>query len=376
MEGYFWGGSEELWSRAALRLAQSRVTVGANVTHTAKTPPRLEELIDAGCQVTWRRDPENNPLFHRIRRKLKGDGVYQWLDTFQPDFAVISQGGNWDGYEWMRECTRRGVPFVTIAQAATETFWPRLELSCAIVSAYEAAQACFFVSERNVALTRRQLVQPFPRARVVRNPFNVSYDAAPPWPSTDGVWRLACVGRLEPHFKGQDILFDVLGRDTWRRRPIEVTLFGSGPNTESLLALKKMMRLENVTYGGVAEDIEAVWASHHALVLPSRIEGLPLVIVEAMLCGRPCIVTDVAGNAELVQDNVSGFVAAAAAPDCLDEAMERAWQRRDEWRQMGQAAARRVREMVPRDPIGAFLEQLRPLLPTTIATKITTGMTQ
>ena len=74
------------------------------------------------------------------------------------------------------------------------------------------------------------------------------------------------------------------------------------------------MGLEKVTYGGFTEDVESIWASHHALVLPSRSEGLPLVVVEAMLCGRPAIVTDVAGNAELIQDGVSGFVAAAAAP--------------------------------------------------------------
>jgi len=376
MEGYLWGGSEELWSRAALRLVQSGVTIGANVTHAAKTPPRLKDLMDAGCQVTWRQNPEVNPLFQRIQRKLKRSDAYQWLDTFQPDFAVISQGGNWDGHEWMRECSKRAIPFVTIAQAATETFWPRPELACAIFSAYDAALACFFVSERNVALTQRQLAQPLPQARVVRNPFNVSYDASPPWPSVDGIWKLACVGRLEPHFKGQDILFEVLSCGKWRSRPVEVTLFGNGPNTESLLALKNMMQLKNVTYGGFVEDIETVWASHHALVLPSRVEGLPLVIVEAMLCGRSCIVTDVAGNAELVQDNISGFVAAAAAPHCLDEAMERAWQHRNEWQQIGQAAARRVREMVPCDPTGAFLEELRPLLPAMIAAKLTPRMTK
>lgn len=34
--------------------------------------------------------------------------------------------------------------------------------------------------------------------------------------------------------------------------------------------------------------------------------------MEAMLCGRPCIVTDVAGNTEVVEDGVTGFVACDA----------------------------------------------------------------
>ena len=54
-----------------------------------------------------------------------------------------------------------------------------------------------------------------------------------------------------------------------------------------------------------------IWAEHHALVLPSRFEGMPLVVVEAMLCGRPCIVTDVGGNAELIRDGINGFLAKA-----------------------------------------------------------------
>lgn len=363
VENYFWGGSEELWSQVALRMAQQGVTVGANVTHNARTPEPLRALIDAGGAVTWRPDAGSSSLLGRASRHFQPDKIYRWLDSFQPDFAFISQGTNLDGYKWMRECARRKIPFVTVAQSASEVAWPHSEMATEIAEGYEAAQACFFVSRSNMELTRRQLARPLPNAQVVRNPFNVSYDAAPSWPASDPVWKLACVGRLEPNSKGQDILFEVLQDEAWRQRPIEVTLFGRGFHTENVLALKQMMGLEKVTYGGFTEDVESIWASHHALVLPSRSEGLPLVVVEAMLCGRPAIVTDVAGNAELLQDGVSGFVAAAAAPKCLAEAMERAWQRRSEWQEMGQAAALRVRKLVPRDPVETFLQTLQPLMP-------------
>jgi glycosyltransferase involved in cell wall biosynthesis len=41
-------------------------------------------------------------------------------------------------------------------------------------------------------------------------------------------------------------------------------------------------------------------------------EGKPLALTEAMLCGRPAVVTDVGGNAELVSDRVTGFVTQSA----------------------------------------------------------------
>lgn len=81
-----------------------------------------------------------------------------------------------------------------------------------------------------------------------------------------------------------------------------------------------------------------------------------------MLCGRFCIVTDVAGNTELVEDNVNGFVALAPKSECLDDAMERAWQLKESWREIGQVASISVRKVIPRDPIDQFVSELKLLL--------------
>lgn len=175
-------------------------------------------------------------------------------------------------------------------------------------------------------------------------------------------FKLACVGRLEPRAKGQDVLFEVLSQEKWRQRPLFVTLFGNGANKENLQKLHKLYCLDNVTFGGFVSNIEDVWAAHHALVLPSRYEGLPLAIVEAMLCGRMCITTDVSGNAELIEDNKEGFIAAAPSPKYLDEAMERAWQQRERWYDIGQAARHKVRQCVSADPVGDFVNELRSVI--------------
>jgi glycogen synthase len=104
--------------------------------------------------------------------------------------------------------------------------------------------------------------------------------------------------------------------------------------------------------------VASIWDTRHGLLLPSRAEGLPLVVVEAMMSGRVPIVTDVAGNGELIDDNETGFLAAAPTEDSLDEAMERAWQRRSGWRAIGEAAARDVRRKVPPDPPSVFADLL------------------
>ena len=69
-----------------------------------------------------------------------------------------------------------------------------------------------------------------------------------------------------------------------------------------------------------------------------------------MLTGRVPIVSDVAGNGELIKDGMTGFIASAASEDAVDEAMERAWDARSNWQAIGVRAAADARGAVPPDP--------------------------
>jgi len=149
-----------------------------------------------------------------------------------------------------------------------------------------------------------------------------------------------------------------LARPEWRDLPVELNLFGSGPYELGLRRMAGMLRLNNVHFHGHVNDIRAIWEQNHMLVLPSRYEGLPLTLVEAMWCGRPAVVTDVGGNAELCVDDETGFVAPAATVSSFNDTLRRAWERRKEWPDMGQAARARVEVQMPKDPIGVFCAQL------------------
>ena len=110
------------------------------------------------------------------------------------------------------------------------------------------------------------------------------------------------------------------------------------------------LQIENVRFCGFSNDVPAIWKDHHALVLPSRCEGLRLAIVEAMLSGRVAIVTPVGGAREVIQDGIDGFLASSPTEDGLDEALERAWSARANWRDMGSRAAENIRKKVPPRP--------------------------
>jgi glycosyltransferase involved in cell wall biosynthesis len=363
MSGGPWGGSEELWSQTAFRLRRKGEKVSASVMWWPQLSPKLLELEKQGAGFFIRKPPARN-LPARLWRKLKGRFLaeerkeFQWLRSQRPDLVVISQGGTSDGVDWMDFCSEAGLPFVSIVQCNAEGWYPDDRRSMEMARAYGSAKKVFCVSRHNLKLLERQIGEKLPNASVVWNPYNVSSGQPPAWPKANGVWKIACVARLDPAAKGQDLLFQVLAQKQWRERPVEINLFGSGICERNLQKLAGSMQLKNVRFRGHVPDVKAIWEENHLLVLPSRLEGLPLALVESMWCARPAVVTDVGGNAELSVDEETGFVAAAPVLKLFEQALERAWNRRSDWRSMGMLARARAEELIPKDPVENFCGQL------------------
>lgn len=363
-ETHRWGGSEHCWSAAAGRLAQRDVQVHVSVRDWGEPVKQVEHLRSVGCRIFYRPHPS---LPERLRRRFFLPKGYASQHVRRiatgADLVVISQGGSQDGLSWMEAARSCAFPYAVIVQSAAEQWWPGDELAKQLAEAYEGARCAFFVSEANLALTRRQFATALPRGRVTRNPFNVRYGVLTTWPADpEDRLFLACVGRLDVDQKGQDLLIQVLSLPRWQDRDVHLSLVGTGACELGLRRLADTLRVANIHFTGFVDDIEKLWNSHHALVLPSRYEGMPLALVEAMLCGRPCIVTDVSGHRELVRDNINGFVAKAPTVELLDDAMNRAWENRMRLQEMGEAAARDVRQWVSPDPTGDFIRELESLV--------------
>jgi len=363
-----WGGSEELWSATAAVLASDGHSVTVFKSGVDDSEPRIRRLRALSSRI---RDLARFPLMPRrlftFVRSLSSGAAYGHevvrlliglALSRRPDLVVVSQGGNHDGYFLAEVCRRLRLPYAIVSHKASELYWPADWQQKTIAAVYRASRACFFVSEHNRRLTEEQLGFPLPHAAVVRNPFLVPWEPRADWPDDRSELRLACIGRLHPKEKGQDLLLRVLARRRWRDRPLSVTFYGDGLQRASLERMARNLGLTNVTFAGFVRDVPAIWSGHHGLILPSRCEGLPIALVEAMLSGRVPIVTDVGGNAEVVDDGATAYVAAAPTEDALDNAMERAWNERHRWREIGAAAAARIRTLIPREPERCFAKHL------------------
>ena len=285
------------------------------------------------------------------------DVEWQKIRDFRPNLVCISQGGIYDGLEWMERCYKNAYPYVIIAHANNDRYLPSNDDSVRLATVYKKALKCCFVSMANLKLFEKQTAQRLTNACIVRNPFSVPYYTDIPWPEAD-VLKLACVGRLSVD-KGQDLIMEALSLPQWKNRSVSVTFFGDGSQSVLFRNLAEFFGVEDkVVFAGHVHDIMEIWAQHHALILPSRWEGLPIAIVEAMLCGRAVITTDIAGNTEVVEDGVTGFVAQAPKLQLVAEAMERAWQSRGRLKEMGVRAAMEIRSKVSADPVADFTDML------------------
>jgi len=79
-----------------------------------------------------------------------------------------------------------------------------------------------------------------------------------------------------------------------------VSVYGEGPQERILRRVVESNALQDkIRFCGNVSDVSKIWRDNHALIMPS--EGLPLALVEALMCGRTAIVTDMAGNAEVIE---------------------------------------------------------------------------
>lgn len=375
-----WGGSEELWSGAAIELHRRGHRVMSGRTEPIKRwrkHPRWIGLRKSGVRVgsfgvpiLLRAIPD---AFQRYAQPLapfvyglRHRALAWYLQQLSPDLIVLAQGNTFDGMFWVEMpfiVHTTGRKFVLVCQKNTETDWPDDPLRARSVAHFRHARRVYFVSEHNRYVAEQQLGVRLDNAEVVRNPYMVTSPEPLPWPvKRDGRFQLACVGRLYLKEKGQDILLNVLARPKWRERPVSVNFYGSGSNAEGLEGMARLFGLDNVRFHGFTNDVTQVWRENHALILPSRAEGLALAQVEAMVCGRVPIVTSAGGAGEILEDNVTGFLAASASEGALDDAMERAWMRREEWPEIGKLASESVKKSFPQDPCADFADKLEALL--------------
>lgn len=131
---------------------------------------------------------------------------------------------------------------------------------------------------------------------------------------------VVCVGRLTRQ-KGQDVLLDAWPSIRERVPDAQLVLVGSGPDRAELE--RRAAGLAGVLLVGSRTDVPLWFAASDVVVAPSRWEGMPLVPLEAMACGRSVVATAIPGIEEAVPDDAGQLVPEGDASALADAVVYR-----------------------------------------------------
>ncbi len=190
------------------------------------------------------------------------------------------------------------------------------------------------------------------RVRVVPNGADLPDEAAEAGPARAWRERFAAAlirplwvvaARLEEQ-KGHDVLLDALA-EVWKRGlDFTLAVAGDGSLREPLEQRARALGLEKrVHFLGALDDLGALLAAADAVVLPSRWEGLPLTLLEAMARARPVIASAVGGVPEVVGHGENGWLVPAGDVTALADALEFFHRKSDRATRLGRAGAELVR---------------------------------
>lgn len=164
---------------------------------------------------------------------------------------------------------------------------------------------------------------------------------------------LVVVGLVYPA-KGQDLALRALAGPGCEE--LQLVVVGPGELGELEQLAKSLGLSERVRCTGPRRDVPAWLAAADALLLPSRWEGLPYVVLEAMAAGLPVVSTPVDGARDLVEDGATGFLAREVTAEALRVAILR-WAATDT-RERGRMAAAARERVASRYTIERMVEGL------------------
>ena len=157
-------------------------------------------------------------------------------------------------------------------------------------------------------------------------------------------------------YKAFDVLLRAWGMACRREPGMRLRLFGGGDPARWRLVAAREGCGDSVEFAGSTVDLQKEFAEAGFLVLPSRVEGLSNVLLEAQAAGLPAVVSGIGGNIAVVEHGRNGLIVPAGDADALAAAMVELYRSPAARAIMGRLARARVAAEFDIGKIAARLE--------------------
>ncbi len=197
------------------------------------------------------------------------------------------------------------------------------------------------------------------RFHIVPNVVNTETFYPPPMgeESRDGKKRILLVAVLTP-IKGVPYLLEAMSQIKEDREDFVLDIVGDGPNRSEYKELATKLGLDGIVkFHGLKlkEEVAEFMRRCDFLVLPSLWENLPVVLIEAMACGKSVIATDVGGVKEIINEEL-GILIPSKDVESLREALEFMLDAHSNY--SPEKIARYARERFSYEAVGKMLDEI------------------
>jgi glycosyltransferase involved in cell wall biosynthesis len=338
MNGSAWGGSEEFWYKSALWMSNNhyKIGIGCYDWKDKGKHERIEQLKKAGCSIY---------LLPNKKGFGKNRAVQQALDSIpfcDYDLTVVNQGG-WEDvlHAPFKNLYKRLPAYVLNNHNYNETAVLSTGKKLLLQQWIGNAKMNFGDTQKIFDFIQRNFNIHIDKKETLINPIASQPNSYPsPYPAfNDDGCTWVMFAELDTARKSQDILIKALSSSKWKARNWQLHLFGKGKDKELLEKLISTAGLENkILFKGYTNDIKLTLQDYHLLLQCTRIDAMPITVVEAMAMARPCVVSQVGDMPVWVEDGINGFVCDEVSVTGIDEALEKSWQQKSNWEAMGKRA--------------------------------------
>jgi glycosyltransferase involved in cell wall biosynthesis len=344
--GHPWGGSEVLWTQTAKLAIQSNHTVLVSVFNWDQQHEQIRELKLLGAEMKYRR------LFYpsfgrRLKKKImnffllknKKSTYHDYLLEFQPSHILFNLAGGdeiaTDHNDLMVFIRQIKIPFSVFYHSFSMDNEYPVKVKNNFTELVEKACNNFFTSEMQRNVLSNQIDTVIPNAFIINHPIR-KISPTPDTLQKDEISKMCIVGNLVCRWKGQDMVLNILAKEKWKQRKWELHIFGKGEDEQKLKEKVEKAGLTNrVHFHGYINNIQEMFNKNDLILIPSRQDSGPIVLFEAMLAAKPVVGTYMGAMPEYLKTGFNGVLAVATNEASYEEAMQKAWNQKEQWGEWG-----------------------------------------
>jgi L-malate glycosyltransferase len=311
-----------------------RLEANKRQTEDRPVPENIQQILWAGGhhEFGWRDVPRLTSDIRRLTKEIKPDLIHAGpiqncaflaaLSGFRPILAM-----SW-GYDLVMD--------------ADKSAWMRW------VTRYTLQRSAFFASDANVSRNKAVSFGMDPQKTVIF-PWGTDIEHFHPknfkLPDPQS-FTLFCNRTWEPIY-GVDVLAKAFVKVANANPDVNLILLGGGSEgTRIRQLLMHGGALERVHFGGHVSQADLPRWYHMAdlYISPSHVDGSSVSLMEALACGLPCLVSDIAGNREWIENGVNGWLFRDGDVEELAEKILNAIKNRSSFDEIGKAARKTAEE--------------------------------